>query len=337
MRLKAEQLAAALQKQLKPVYFLSGDEPLQLGEAADAVRDAARNAGYSVREVIAIETGNEWPMFSTEAESTSIFADRKLIDLRLPSGKPGQEGSKALVDYCKNPPADTLLLISAGKIESSSQKSQWFQAIDDIGTVVQVWPLQGGELQNWLQRRAERKGIHLDNEAARGLAARIEGNLLAAAQEIEKLFILYGPTRLGAAEIEHAVADSSRFDVFKLMDSLLAGKLNRSIRILQGLRAEGTASAVVLWAISREIRSLSQLKFAQRHGDNLEALYKKLQIWEQRKPLFRDALSRLAESRLQQLLADCTQADRQIKGQAAGDEWESLFQLCVSLCQATTK
>lgn len=337
MRLKAEQLPAALQKQLKPVYLISGDEPLQLGEAADAVRQAARDAGYGVRELIAIETGNEWPLFSLEADSTSIFADRKLLDLRLPSGKPGQEGGKALLDYCKKPPEDSLLLISAGKIESAAQKSQWFQAIDEIGVVIQVWPLQGSELQGWLQRRAERKGMHLDNDAARGLALRIEGNLLAAAQEIEKLFILYGPNRLGTSEIEHAVADSSRFDVFKLMDSLLSGKLNRSIRIIQGLRAEGTASAVVLWAISREIRSLSQLKFAQHHGENLEALYKKLQIWEQRRPLFREALARLPDQRLLQLLADCAQADRQIKGQAAGDEWESLFQLCLNLCQAASK
>lgn len=337
MRLKAEQLPAALQKQLKPVYLISGDEPLQSGEAADAVREAARDAGFGVREVISIEIGNEWPLFNLEAESTSIFADRKLLDLRLPSGKPGQEGGKALLDYCKNPPEDNLLLISAGKIESASQKSQWFQAIDEIGVVIQVWPLQDNELQGWLHRRAERKGMHLDNDAARRLAARVEGNLLAAAQEIEKLFILYGPSRLGTAEIDHAVADSSRFDVFKLMDSLLSGKLNRSIRIMQGLRAEGTASAVVLWAISREIRNLSQLKFAQRQGENLEALYKKLQIWEQRKPQYREALSRLSENQLLRLLGHCCQADRQIKGQAAGDEWESLLQLCLEACQAATK
>lgn len=335
MRLKAEQLAAALQKQLKPVYLISGDEPLQLGEAADAVREAARDAGYSVREVIAIETGNEWPLFSLEAESTSIFADRKLLDLRLPSGKPGQEGGKALLDYCANPADDSLLLISAGKIESSSQKSQWFQAIDNLGVVIQVWPLQGGELQGWLQRRAERKGMHLDNDAARALLTRIEGNLLAAAQEIEKLFILHGPARLGAADIEHAVADSSRFDVFKLTDSLLAGKLNRSSKILHGLQAEGIASAVVLWAISREIRNLYQLKFAQRHGDNLEALYKKLQVWDQRKPLVQEAMRRFGESQLLQWLADCAQTDRQIKGQTPGDAWESLFRLCGEICGAS--
>jgi DNA polymerase-3 subunit delta len=332
MRLKADQLESALQKNLKPVYLISGDEPLQLGEAADAVRNAARRAGYAVREVIAIETGNEWPQLSVEAESLSIFADQKLIDLRLPSGKPGQEGSKVLQSYCKNPPDDTLLLITAGKIESSAQKSQWLQAIDSIGAVIQVWPLQGSELQNWLQRRAERKGMHLDNEAARSLVGRIEGNLLAAAQEIEKLFILHGPTRIDKAMIDAAVADSSRFDVFKLMDSLLAGKLNRSIKILHSLQADGTAAPVVLWAINREIRSLYQLKTAQTQGDNLEAVFKKLQVWDIRKPLFQDALRRVDERQIQALLTSSAKADQQIKGQQAGDEWESLFKICADFC-----
>lgn len=337
MRLKADQLDAALQKSLKPVYLISGDEPLQVGEAADAVRAAARRAGYAVREVIAIETGNEWPQFSAEAESLSIFADQKLIDLRLPSGKPGQEGSKLLQHYCKNPPDDTLLLITAGKLESSAQKSQWLQAIDNLGVVIQIWPLQGSELQNWLQRRAERKGMHLDNEAARSLVGRIEGNLLAAAQEIEKLFILHGAARLDKTMIEAAVADSSRFDVFKLMDSLLAGKLNRSIKILHSLQADGTAAPVVLWAISREIRSLYQIKTAQKSGENLEALYKKLQVWDQRKPLVQDALRRVGERQLQDLLSNCAQADRQIKGQLAGDEWESLLCICADFCRTASK
>ena len=332
MRLKAEQLGAALGHKLAPLYFISGDEPLQLGEAADAVRAAARQAGYAVREVITIDTGHEWPQLTTEADSLSIFADKKLIDLRLPSGKPGQEGGKTLQAYCQNVPHDTLLLITAGKLEASAQKSQWLQALDEKGVIVQVWPLQGPELLSWLQRRAERKGMHLDNDAAKSLAARIEGNLLAAAQEIEKLFILHGPVRIVKAMIEDDVADSARFDVFKLNDALLAGKLNRSIKILHGLASEGTAAPIVLWGISREIRTLYALKFELKQHANQDAVLKKFQIWDKRKQTVLDALRRLNAKQLQHLLSRCTDIDRQIKGQAAGDAWESLFELCLAFC-----
>lgn len=333
MRLKPDQLEAALVKSLSPVYFLSGDEPLQLGEAADAVRNAVRHQGYTVREVIAVETGNEWPQLAAEAEALSIFADKKLIDLRLPSGKPGQEGGKALQTYCRHLPPDTVLLISAGKLESSAQKAQWLQALDDVGVVVQVWPLQGGELLAWLQRRAERKGMRFDNDAVKSLAARIEGNLLAAAQEIEKLYILHGQTRITRAMVEDDVADSARFDVFKLMDALLAGKLNRGIKILHGLRAEGSAAPVVLWAVSREIRTLLNIKSELSSGSHQDSTFKKYQIWDKRKQPVQEALRRLGDAQLQRLLACCADADKQIKGQQAGDEWESLLLLCAAFCK----
>ena len=332
MRLKADQLEAALSHQLAPVYFITGDEPLQLGEAADAVRAAARHAGFAVREVITIESGHEWPQLSAEADALSIFADKKLIDLRLPSGKPGQEGSKTLQAYCQNLPDDTLLLMTAGKLESSALKSQWLQSLDEKGVIVQVWPLQGPELLAWLQRRAERKGMHLSNDACKSLAARIEGNLLAAAQEIEKLFILHGGTRIEKAMIEDEVADSARFDVFKLSDALLAGKLNRSIKILQGLEAEATAAPIVLWSLSREIRTLYTLKSELKQHAHQDAVLKKFQIWDKRKPLVLDALRRLDDTHLQNFLSQCADIDRQIKGQASGDAWESLFRLCVAFC-----
>lgn len=250
----------------------------------------------------------------------------------MPSGKPGVEGSKTLHAYCQHLPENTLLLITAGKLEASAQKSSWLQTLDDNGVIVQVWPLQGPELLNWLQRRAERKGMHLDNAGARSLAVRIEGNLLAAAQEIEKLYILHGPIRLTQAMIEDDVADSARFDVFKLNDALLAGKLNRAIKILQALAAEGTAEAIVLWAIARDIRTLYLLKQELRSNPNQDALLKKHQIWDKRKQKVVEALRRLDDKQLQHLLASSAIIDRQIKGQASGDAWESLFTLCVEYC-----
>ncbi|MBD9361463.1 DNA polymerase III subunit delta [Methylomonas fluvii] len=329
MRLKLDQLTAALQKELAPVYLVSGDEPLQLGEAADDIRRAARTAGYATREVIAIDNGNEWPQLTLEAESLSIFSDKKLIDLRLPSGKPGLEGSKALSAYCQRPPEDTVLLITSGKLDSAAQKSQWFQALDKIATVILVWPLQGPELLHWLQRRAERKGMHLEADALKSLAVRVEGNLLAAAQELEKLYILHGANRINKAMVEGDVADSARFDVFKLMDALLSGKVNRSIKILAGLKAEGVAAPVVLWAISREARTLVSIKTELKRGGNPEVLYKKYQIWDKRKQLVHEALQRLKSKELQGILQASANVDCQIKGQMAGDEWEGLFRICL--------
>ncbi|WP_446808020.1 DNA polymerase III subunit delta [Methylomonas sp. 2BW1-5-20] len=334
MRLKLDQLTAALQKALVPVYLISGDEPLQLGEAADDIRQAARQAGYSTREVISIDTGNEWPQLTTEAESLSIFSDKKLIDLRLPSAKPGLEGSKVLSAYCQRPPEDTVLLITAGKLESAAQKAQWFQALDKLGAIVQVWPLQGQELLLWLQRRAERKGMHLESDALKSLAARVEGNLLAAAQEIEKLYILHGASRIDKNMVEDGVADSARFDVFKLTDALLMGKVNRAVKILAGLRAEGVAAPVVLWAISREVRMLFNVKAELKRGGVQDLVYKKYQIWDKRRQLVQEALHKLKAKDLQVILQACSNTDCQIKGQIVGDEWDGLFGICLLFTKA---
>lgn len=330
MRLKVDQLGATLQKGLAPVYLVSGDEPLQLGEAADDIRQAARLGGYTTREVISIDNGSEWHRLTAEAESLSIFSDKKLIDLRLPSGKPGVEGGKLLSEYCRNLPDDTLLLISAGKLENATLKSQWFQALDNVGVFVQVWPLQGSELAQWLQRRGERKGMRFEVDAVKSLAARIEGNLLAAAQEIEKLYILHGQSRITKAMIEDDVADSARFDVFKLMDALLAGKLNRAVKILEGLRSEGIAAPVVLWAVSREARNLLNIVTDLKQGGHQDGVFKKYQIWDKRKPLVQDALIRLKSKDLQKILQISATADQQIKGQLPGDGWESLFAICLA-------
>ncbi len=333
MRYKPEQLREGLKNALQPVYLVSGDEPLQLGEAADAIRSAAGLAGFSVREVISIDQGNEWPHLAVEADSFSIFAEKKLIDLRLPSAKPGIDGGKALISYARKPPADTILLITAGKIDAAGQKTQWFQAIEAAGVVVQVWPIQGQELLDWLQRRAESKGMRLEADAAKALASRIEGNLLAAAQEVEKLYILHGRTVVDRAMIESSVADSTRFDVFKLAEALLLGKLNRAVKILAGLKAEGVAAPVVLWALSREARVLLDIQLELKQGKHQEALFKKHQIWDKRKQAINEALQRLTVRQVQALLVAGAQADQQIKGQSAGDGWESLFAICVQFCK----
>lgn len=202
MQIPAQQLPAALAKNIAPVYLISGDEPLQLGEAADAVRQAVKAAGYQIREVYSVETGFNWGELSYAASALSIFSEQKLLDLRLPSGKPGREGGKALVEYCQNLPDQTILLISAGKIASESLKARWYQAVDKIGVTVRVWPLEGKDLLGWLDRRLQNRGLSCDRSSLQLLASRVEGNLLAAAQEIEKLYVLNGPGRINSQTIQ---------------------------------------------------------------------------------------------------------------------------------------
>ena len=263
------------------------------------------------------------------AHSLSIFADKKIIDLRLSAGTPGVEGAKALVAYCERPPEDTLLLITAAKTAGASLKARWFQALDKTGCIIQVWPLDGQNLMRWLQQRMQRRGLHAEQEGIRLLASRIEGNLLAAAQEIEKLYVLYGSGQLNNQQIFDVVADSSRFDVFKFMDSVLAGRASRILKILSGLKAEGVATPVVLWAVTREARSLIRIKSALSSGQNKALVFKNNQIWAQRQQLVNDALTRLDESELNNILNISATADRQIKGQQQGDAWETLLAICL--------
>jgi len=328
VRLNPEQFNTAL-KQLAPVYFITGDEPLQQGEVADAIRLAAKKSGYTTREVFSVEAGFEWGELALSADSMSLFADKKLIDLRMPSGKPGTEGSKALIDYCQRLPEDNLLLISAPKITAATLKSKWCQALDQAGVIVQVWPLEGAALIQWLQRRAQKRGLQIGVDGIKALASRIEGNLLAASQEIEKLYILYGNESISKQAVENVVADSSRFDVFKLTDCMLAGRITRAIKVLNGLKAEGIAPPVIVWAVSREIRLLINIKIAVNQGQNKEMVLKNNRLWDKRKQIVSAAVSRMDIQVLQKALLLCSKADRQIKGREQGDCWETLLSLCM--------
>lgn len=330
MRLKPEELGAELQKGLAPVYLISGDEPLQLGELADAVRRAASQAGFLAREVFSVEAGFEWNDLMMAADSCSIFSDKKIIDLRLPSGSPGTEGSKALIAYCERLPIDTVLLVTTCKLPSAALKTRWLQALEKAGVVVQVWPLDGQDLIRWLQQRMQRRGLSTDPQGLKILASRTEGNLLAAAQEIEKLYVLYGTGHLTDQQILDVVADSSRYDVFKLIDCVLGVSIKRIFKVLSGLQAEGVAAPVILWALTREARTLIKIKKAMAQGQSRELAFKNNQIWDKRKQLVSQALNRLSEQDLNNILLLSAKADRQIKGQQTGDAWETLQAICLT-------
>lgn len=336
MKLKADQLKDSLQKKLFPIYFISGDEPLQLGEAADAVRLAAKKAGYENREVFLVDAKFSWNQLAVAADSLSIFSDRQIIDLRIPSGKPGKAGANALTEYCQRLPEDTLLLITSAKIASSSMKSRWYQTLDNAGATIQVWPLEGRNLILWLENRAQTRGLQVEPEGLKMLANRVEGNLLAAAQEIEKLYVLYGGGRLTSADLLKAVADNSRFDVFKLADSVLSGKVDRIIRILNGLKAEGVAPPVVLWSLAREARVLAKIQAMVSRGQNKDNAMANNQVWDKRRSLVSAALTRLNDQSLNRILRLSAKADRQIKGEEGGEPWETMLEICLAFAAVET-
>jgi DNA polymerase-3 subunit delta len=329
MRLKSEQLAGSLQKSLGAVYLISGDEPLQIVELSDAIRHAAKRAGFLEREIFSTDTGFEWSEITTSSQSMSIFGDKKVIDLRVPSANFGNEGAKTLISYCEKLPADTVLLITCGKLNAAAMKTKWFEAVDKVGVTIQVKPLEGDELLQWLQHRLQQRGLTTDRAGLALLAERVEGNLLAASQEIEKLYVLYGASALTQAQIFDVVADSSRYDVFKLIDAILAANENRIFKILEGLQAEGIASPVVLWGLMREARTLCKVKIELSEGKSKDLVFRNNQIWDKRISLVEKAIKRLSHKQLFEILTLSAKADRQAKGQESGNVWETILAVCL--------
>jgi DNA polymerase-3 subunit delta len=337
MQLKPEQIETHLRKQLAPVYFISGDEPLRVMETADAVRTAARMQGYDEREVMTVQTGFDWGSLMSEAGNLSLFSQRRVIDLRMPGGKPGADGSKVLRSYAEQPPEDTLLLVTAGKMEKSARDSKWVQALDKAGVVLFVWPLSTQEFTAWIQRRMQQRGLQPSPDAVALLAERVEGNLLACVQEIEKLYLLQGEGAVDAEAILTLVADNARYDVFGLVDSALSGEAARSIHILQGLHAEGVVPQIVLWALSREVRQLAAMAAAVASGQPVQAVMTRYRVWPAtRKSMVAAALQRLPVARCNALLQHCARIDRISKGQAAGNAWDELLQLTLTLAGTQT-
>jgi DNA polymerase-3 subunit delta len=325
LRVRPDQLAAHLRKTLAPLYLVFGEEPLQSQEAADAIRAAARERGYDERECLMVEAGFDWETLRQRAASRSLFAGRRLLDLRLGNAKPGDLGAKALADYAARPADDLVLLITAGKLDWQTQKSRWFAALDGAGVVVQAAPVELGQLPGWIDRRLRSRGLNPTPDAVTLLGERVEGNLLAAAQEIEKLALLVDGRELTVEAVLAAVGDSARYSIYDWVDAALVGKPGRVTRILDSLRGEGIEPVLANWALHQEIRRLATLAFARDHGQALEAALAEQKVWEKRKPLLRQALQRLALSDCRDLLRACSQTDRIIKGAEAGSPWDALL------------
>ena len=327
MKLRFEQLSEHLQQGLRPIYLLSGDEPLQLGEAADAIRAQARAQGFAEREVMHVEAGFDWNALAAASDTLSLFAEQRLIDLRLPSGKPGKEGGAALAEYAANPPQDTVLLITSGKLDKNAAKAKWYKALDSAGVTLQVWPVEANQLPRWVGQRMRARGLSASPEAAQLLAERVEGNLLAAAQEIEKLLLLYGESSVDAEMVEQGVADSARYDIFELVDTALLGDAPRVARIMEGLHGEGVEPILILWALVREIRALEEMAYEVEHGVSVESVMKSRWVWQKRQPAVRAGLKRHNQRRWSQLLRRSVRIDRMVKGAEPGNPRDELLQL----------
>jgi len=331
MRLRPEQLEDHLQQGMAPLYLISGDEPFQQEQASQAIRQAAEVHGYSERDLLHVERGFDWQTLSESANTLSLFAQKRLLELRLPSAKPGDAGGKALVAYCEQPSEDNVLLIIAGKLEKAQQNTKWFKALEKTGVVVQIWPVEVDKLPRWIEQRMQLRDMQPTPDAVALLADRLEGNLLAADQELEKLRLLSGGGEVDAEQVAQAVSDSARFDVFALVDAALLGETVRATRILGGLHSEGVEPVLVLWALTREIRSLSGMSGMLQQGQGLGQVMSQYRIWDKRKPPVQAALRRHGLKRWHGLLWQAGEIERVVKGRAEGKAWDELLQLTLKI------
>lgn len=343
MQLALNQLAAHLQKGLRPLYTLHGDEPLQLQEAADAIRAAARAAGHSERSVHTVQGAHfDWSSVLAAGGSFSLFADKKLVEIRIPSGKPGKDGSAAIQQLAENAAQDdsTLTIITLPRLDAATKKGAWFGALDANGVTIQIDPIERVALPQWIAQRLARQNQRVASGEAgqrtlQFFADRVEGNLLAAHQEIQKLGLLQPEGELSFEVVEQAVLNVARYDVFKLSEAVLSGNLPRAMRMMDGLQAEGTAEVLVHWTLSEDIRNLKRAKDALASGQPLPMVLRSLRIWGNKERLFERVVPRLTANAAVRLLHSAHVVDGIVKGLPAdnwpSDSWQALRKLAVDM------
>ncbi len=331
MRTFAHSLLQNLKRQHYSVYLVFGEEPLQHTESVDLIRRYANSQGFQQREVFYIDKRYDWNVFINSSRSLSLFSQKRLLELRFSSVSVDKAAAKVLLDYLNRPPPETMLLVDVGKMSKSSRNAAWFREMDKQGLIVQITAVPRQKLLPWLSARIQAKGMTMEKQALALLAANVEGNLLAAKQEIDKLFVLYGPSKIEVDAIQTLVTSSAHFDVYELVDSSLREEYYRIDRILDNLRAQGVAPAVILWALTREIRVLEKLEFETLQGAQMSQAFRNQNVWDNRKLLLEQALKRLSLKELHSLLSYAASVDRVIKGLYTGFVWEALRVLCFAL------
>ena len=336
--LRPDRLAAQLDAgPLAPAWLVAGPEPLLVMEAADAIRAAARAQGITEREVHDADGRDyDWNQLAASFRAPSLFAPRRVVEVRLPSGKPGKDGAKVLAEFCADPPPDVVLLVTAGEW-SRSHAGKWSEAIGRIGHVVVAWAIKPHEQLDWIERRARTRGLRLDREAVQLLAERMEGNLLAAAQEVDKLVLLADGQPIDADGLRALVSDAARYDVFRLCEAMLNGQGAHVSRMLAGLQAEGEVVPALLGMVSRELAIVAALARAQAGGGNLAGEFKAQRIWDSKQAMYRRALARHDAARWERFASEAGRVDRTAKGRpppgATGDAWQALERLLLAVAE----
>ncbi len=328
MNIPPDRLAEHLARSLLPLYVVYGDEPLTAVEAQDSLRAAARTAGYGERTVHTVQGRYNWNALFEAGGNLSLFSERRLVEIRIPSGKPGVEGARALDAYAEALPADTLTLVLLPALDWRATQSAWFKALASKGGVVEARVIERAALPGWIERRLARAGFAADRIALEFLADRVEGNLLAAQQEIDKLALLLQPGKITLAEIENAVVDVSRLEAEALQEALLLGDTARYARIVADLKDSGEHPVAFMWRLADVVRLLLRLKSGLRRGEPLAGLMKQARVWDARRALVEKAMSRLDEARLEAAQACLALIDRQAKGiERSGDVWDTILRM----------
>ena len=337
MRIDSEQLSQQLARGLKNLYVIFGDELLLALEAADRIRAKAAEQGFTERRVLIADSGFDWGEVAMASHSLSLFASKRMLDLRIPGGKPGKDGSEALQRLAAAPSTDTLTMVTLPGIDRQAQTSKWFTALENAGVAVHAGSVKRDRLGQWLAGRLAQQHQQADEDLIQFLVDRVEGNLMAAHQEVQKLSLLFPTGALPGEAVRNAVVDVARFNLFDIGPTLLKGDHAHYVRMMDGLRGEGTAEPLVLWAITEEVRTMAKAKAAIAAGQPLAQVLQDYRVWGARQHLMPGALRRLQPSQLMAALREAAHIDRMIKGLADGDVWDALLQLGLQLMSPVSR
>jgi DNA polymerase-3 subunit delta len=337
MKISLDQLAPSLEKSLAPLYLVAGPEPLLIKESLDLIIAEAKKQGFLERTVLHVGKNFDWGSLESASMDQSLFSSRKVLDLRMPTAKPGTPGSKALVKWTENPDPDVLLIVSCESWEPATRKAKWAGELTRAGTLVEIWPVKTHEMPAWVERRMQRAGLEPDKEAVQLLAELLEGNLLAAQQEIDKLALLNPDKKVDANMVRQSVSDSSRFGPFKLGEYMLSGQAEECLKVASSLSRTGVAIQVIIGSLYYQMNQLNSAFIGVSLGEDESRVFSRLRIFNMAQPLYRSAIRRLSEKQIGDAFLALALIERQGKGRAAGDPWQTLDQMIVALCANKTR